>query len=70
MMYKTKDRKKPAPMRAPVLFWSDASREALREAKEYIRRFDLTKGDVSLVQRDGQTMVLAKRDVRSKLVDK
>jgi len=54
----------------PVIFASDASREGVRDAKEYIRRFGLTKDDVSLVQRDGMTLVLAKRDIRNKLVDK
>ena len=54
----------------PVIYASDASAEALEDAKAYIRRFDLTRDDVTLVQRRGQTLVVAKRDCSAKLVDK
>ena len=57
-------------MAGPVIYASDASAEALEDAKAYIRRFDLTRDDVTLVQRRGQTLVVAKRDCSAKLVDK
>lgn len=52
----------------PVIFASDDSAEALEDAKAYIKRFSLTLDDVALVRRDGQTLVVAKRDVSAKLV--
>jgi hypothetical protein len=54
-------------MARPVIFWSDDSPEGLRDAKEYIRRFSLTRDDVSLVQKEGQTIVFAKRNIADKL---
>ena len=57
-------------MNGPVLFASDDSPEALQDAKDYIARFSLTRDDVSLRQTNGQTIVMAKRDCREKLVDK
>lgn len=56
-------------MNGPVLFASDASAEALKDAKGYIARYGLTRDDVSLRQTNGQTIVMAKRDCREKLVD-
>jgi len=53
--------------RGPVIFASDDSPEAVRDAKAYIRRFDLTRDDVSIVQKDGQTLVVAKRNVAEKI---
>jgi hypothetical protein len=53
----------------PVLYASDASQEALADAKAYIARFSLTRDDVALVVRRGQTLVIAKRDCSAKLVD-
>lgn len=52
----------------PVIFCSDASPEAMADAKAYIARFGLTRDDVALVVRNGQTMVIAKRDCSAKLV--
>jgi hypothetical protein len=54
----------------PVLFASDDSPEALADAKAYIARFGLTRDDVTLTVRRGQTLVIAKRNVAEKLVDK
>ena len=56
--------------RGPVIFATDKSAAGLADAKAYIARFDLTRDDVSLVQQKGQTLVIAKRDIRHKLVDK
>ena len=56
-------------VKGPVIYASDASPEALDDAKAYIKRFNLTTDDVALVRRDGQTLVIAKRDCSAKLVD-
>ena len=53
----------------PVIYASDASPEAMEDAKAYIKRFSLTQDDVALVRRGGQTLVIAKRDCSAKLVD-
>jgi hypothetical protein len=52
----------------PVIFWSDASPESMADAKAYIARYGLTRDDVALVVKNGQTMVIAKRDCSGKLV--
>jgi ribosomal protein L36 len=57
-------------MRGPVLFASDDSEEAVDDAKAYISRFRLTHDDVQLVRREGQTLVIAKRNVSNRLCDK
>ena len=54
-------------MNGPVLFASDDSPEAVADAKAYIARFHLTRDDVSLIKREGQTLVIAKRDCRDKI---
>lgn len=54
-------------MNGPILYWSDDSPEAMADAKAYIARFGLTREDVALIVRDGQTMVVAKRDCSGKL---
>ena len=53
----------------PVIYASDGSAAALEDAKAYIARFGLTRDDVVLIQRRGQTLVVAKRDCSAKLVD-
>lgn len=53
----------------PVIFYSDDSAAGLQDAKAYISRFGLTREDVQLVQRDGSTLIFAKRDVRALLSD-
>ncbi len=58
------------PVTGPVLYASDASPEALADAKAYIARFGLTQQDVSLVIRRGQTLVIAKRNCSDKLKSK
>ena len=50
-----------------VLYASDDSPEAVKDAKEYIKRFSLTRDDVSIIRKAGQTLVIAKRDCRDKL---
>jgi hypothetical protein len=50
-----------------VLFASDDSPEAVADAKEYIAIFSLTRDDVSIIRKAGQTLVIAKRDCRDKL---
>lgn len=55
--------------KGPVIFASDASHDGIADAKAYIRRFNLTREDVSLVVRNGQALVIAKRDCSAKLVD-
>jgi hypothetical protein len=59
--------KRAGGLGGPVLFASDDSQDALDDAKAYIGRFGLTKDDVRLVRSDGQTLVIAKRNVASKL---
>lgn len=54
----------------PVIYASNASAEALDDAKAYIKRFGLTAEDVTLVRRGGQTLVIAKRDCSAKLIPK
>jgi predicted O-methyltransferase YrrM len=54
-------------VKGPVIFASDASPEGLADAKAYIRRFGLTQDDVRLVRQDGQSLVIAKRNVFDKL---
>jgi hypothetical protein len=56
-------------MNGPVIYWSDDSPEALADAKAYIARFGLTRDDVSLVIKNRQTMIIAKRDCSAKLRD-
>lgn len=53
--------------RGPILYASDDSQDALDDAKAYIRRFSLDRDDVSLVVKNGQTLVVAKRDCSKKL---
>ena len=57
-------------IKGPVLFASDHSEDAVEDAKAYIRRFGLTHDDVQLVKRDGQTLVIAKRNISNKLCNK
>ena len=57
-------------IKGPVLFASDDSKEAVEDAKIYIKRFRLTPDDVQLVKRDGQTLVIAKRNISNRLCDK
>jgi hypothetical protein len=52
-----------------VLFASDDSLESVDDAKEYIKRFSLTRDDVSIIRKAGQTLVIAKRDCQDKLRD-
>jgi len=54
----------------PVIFASDDSTEALEDAKAYIARFGLTQDDVGIFRRNGQTLVVAKRNCSAKLIDK
>lgn len=54
----------------PVIYASDDSAEALADARAYIKRFNLTPDDVALVRRNGQTLVIAKRDCSHLLVDR
>lgn len=51
----------------PVIFASDDSAAAMDGAKAYIARFGLTRDDVSLIVRKGQTLVIAKRDISGKI---
>lgn len=57
----------PKPITGPVLYASDLSQEALEDAKGYIKRFSLNQDDVALIRRNGQTLVIAKRDCSAKL---
>jgi hypothetical protein len=57
-------------VRGPVIYASDDSADALRDAKAYIARFSLTPDDVALVRRGGQTLVIAKRDCSALLRDR
>ena len=52
---------------SPIIFWTDGSPEALNDAKEYIKRFNLTMDDVSLKHNKTETVITAKRDTRDKL---
>ena len=56
-------------IKGPVLFASDDSNEAVIDAKKYIKRFSLTKDDVHLLRHEGQTLVIAKRNIADKLRD-
>lgn len=51
----------------PILFASDDSPAAMMDAKAYIARFGLTQDDVRLMLRNGQTLIMAKRDVSQKI---
>ncbi len=51
----------------PVIFASDDSPEALRDAKDYLRRFNLTQDDVLMLRRNGQTLIVARRNVSDKI---
>lgn len=46
-----------------TLYASDTSQEAVAEAREWIRERGLTQEDVKLIQKDGMTLVIAKRRV-------
>ncbi len=45
------------------MYANDDSQDAVDEAREYIRAQGLTKADVKLIQREGQTLVIAIREV-------
>mgnify|MGYP005988307831 CR=1 FL=1 len=51
----------------PVVFWSDGSKDAMKEALGYIKRFSLTMDDVGLKQNASETIIYAKRDISGKL---
>lgn len=54
--------------KGPIVFYcSDGSKECMDQAKEYIKRFNLTMDDVSLKQNTTETVIRAKRDIRDKL---
>jgi hypothetical protein len=40
---------------------------AIETCRDYIKRFDLTREDVKIVQEDEMTLVVAKRDCSEKL---
>ena len=46
-----------------VLYASDTSDDAVADAKSYIARMGFTKDDVKLIQKSGQTLVVAIREV-------
>lgn len=46
-----------------VLYASDDSDEGVADARAYIKRFGLTREDVRLVKRLGQTLVIAKQEM-------
>lgn len=46
-----------------VIYASDDIDEALADARAYIKRFGLTREDVRLVKRLGQTLVIAKQEM-------
>lgn len=46
-----------------TLWASDTSEQAVTEAREWIREKQLTAEDVRLIQRDGMTLIVAKRRV-------
>ena len=49
--------------RDTVMYANDDSQEAVAEAMEYIMAQGLTKADVKLIQREGQTLVIAIREM-------
>ena len=49
-----------------ILFASDDSPEAVTDARAYISRQGYTRDDCKLVQRDGQTLIIAERDLGEK----
>lgn len=50
--------------RDTVLFASDDSEDGLADARAYIARFGLTGDDVKMGRKDGQCLVVSKRDLR------
>ena len=52
----------------PVIFANDDSAASVVDAKAYISRFGVTRDDVRLVVRNGQTLIMAKRDVSKKIL--
>ena len=46
-----------------ALYASDESAASVTEARDYIKRMELTKEDVKLVQREGQTLIISKREL-------
>ena len=54
----------------PVIYASDDSEISKQEAIDYCRKYGLTRDDAMIVQRDGQTLVIAKRDIRGKIYAK
>lgn len=46
-----------------TLWASDTSEQAVTESREWIREKGLTKDDVKLIQKDGQTLIVSKRRV-------
>jgi len=51
--------------RGMVLFASDDSDAGLADARAYIRQRGLTRDDVKLIKRDGQVLVIDKRDAQA-----
>lgn len=46
-----------------VLYASTDCEESIADAREYIKRMGLTGDDVRLIKRDGQILVLTKREI-------
>lgn len=46
-----------------VLFWSNDSPESIQDAKQYIHAHKLTRDDVRLIKKEGEVMVISKRDL-------
>lgn len=46
-----------------VMYASDDSEASIAEAREYIARMGLTAEDVRLIRKDGQILVVAKREL-------
>ena len=49
-------------MKGPIVFASDDSADAMVDAKAFISEYNLTMNDVSLVVKNGQTLIYAKRN--------
>ena len=46
-----------------IIFASDDSDEAVKDARAYVRKMGYTSDDVKLVKRDKMTLVISKREL-------
>lgn len=57
-------------MAGPIIYADSGDKIGKKAAIDWVLSYGLTRDEVAIVQRDGQTLVIAKCDVRDKIYDK